>query len=415
MNSTLSTVSIQDYILIAGNEKDLGKPANTYKVVLQNNTDFIVSRKTAKTERELVILISQGLFYFKEPKTGCIEDITLNKLKSYLRDLKEDDLPLAQVHWLPTLAKDSADRIYHIISDSTYVDMCRHNVLRDVRDPEWYSAYWEQNRKLFIKLHSIFPTITDRINGKYRSSFPIIFELDKRFGYNEAIHFAEQLVLSGVEHYASGESRYNHVYNDFDTLDCTGFLKLLDEPYNLSLRRLIDYVLFDLYSQGIAQIDSRLWKEYEDYLQMQIQIFGKIREKFPKHLKTEHDIMTLKINAVKAIEKCADFELRTDEVRELSYEGKTYSIVVPIHPQEIADEGVNLSHCVGSYVDRIINGQCHILFLRKKRTPDQSLVTLQLCNNRVNQAEGFKRRRITEEERKFLKLWGRDKHIEIAV
>jgi len=414
MNSS-STVSIRDYIVDLQTEKNLSKLASTYEVVLQNNTDFIISRKTAKSERELVILISQCLFYFKDTKSGAIEDITISKLKSFLRDLKDDTLPLDQVHWLPELTKESAERISQIISDKTFVDMCKHNVMGDVRDPEWYGGYWEQNSKLFIKLHEMFPTITDSSNGKYRSSFPIIFELDKLFGYNEAMYFAEKLVLSGVERYASGETRYNYTYGYSEAIDCTGFLKLLEEPYNLNLRRLIDYVLFDLYSQGIAQVDGAFWKEYEDYLRMQIQIFGKIREKFPKHLKTEHDIMTLKVNAVKAIEKCEGFEMRANEVEELAYQGKTYSIIVPKHPQEIADEGVNLSHCVGSYVDRIINGECHILFLRKTRTPDQSLVTLQLCNKRINQAEGNKRRNITDEERKFLKLWSREKKISFAV
>jgi len=170
-----------------------------------------------------------------------------------------------------------------------------------------------------------------------------------------------------------------------------------------------------MYSQGITDINSKFWNDYKDYLNMQIQIYGKIREKFPKYLRTEHDIMALKINSLKSIQECENFEDRSKEIEELNYEGRQYSVIVPTHPKEIVDEGVNLSHCVGSYVERIINGDCSIIFLRRSKTPEQSLVTLQLCGKRINQAEGSNRRHITEEERKFLKYWGNLKKIEIAV
>jgi hypothetical protein len=148
---------------------------------------------------------------------------------------------------------------------------------------------------------------------------------------------------------------------------------------------------------------------------MQIKIFGEIREKYPKNLKTEHDIAALKVSMADIAAKCENFHMRSEDIADLAYNGKTYSIVVPDTPQQIVDEGINLSHCVGSYIDRIINGDCHILFLRKTRVPEQSLVTLQLSKGRINQAEGSRRRRISEEERKFLRNWGQEKHIQIVV
>lgn len=417
MNSQviLPAINIKDYFLDI-DPKSYSKALCSYEVLLQNNTDFIISRKTAKTDKQLVILISQGLFYFKEDKTGNIEEVTLSKLKAYLKDLKEDSITLEQVLWLPVLNKYNIERLEKIISNEIFMDMCRHNVLNDIQEPRWYSEYWEQNEKLFIKLHSMYPTVTDNNTNKYRSSLPIIFELEKRYGYNEAIYFAELLLQSGIDHYTSSSERryYGYGLND-ETIESKGFLKLLDEPYSLNLRRLIEYIFFDTYSQGIANIDESFWRTYEDYLSMQIKIFGKIREKYPKHLKTEHDVMTLKINMTEILAKCEDFAVRSAEIAELAYNGKIYSIIIPETPQQLADEGINLSHCVGSYADRIINGDCHILFLRKTHAPEQSLVTLQLCGTRINQAEGNHHRYITETERKFLKNWGQEKHIQIAV
>lgn len=418
MSTSVATagVSIRDYFLDK-DPKAYAKAASSYEVVLQNNTDFIITRKTATTARELVILISQGLFYFKETKGGSIEEVTMTKLKSYFRDLKDDSITLSQVLWLPELNKDTLDHLEKIISSEVFVDMCRHNVLGDIKDPGWYAGYWKQNEKLFMKLHSIFPTISDKNSNKYRASLPIIFELDKRYGYNEAMFFAETLLLSGVNQYSSAKERqYGYYAGGYqESVDLKGFLQLLEEPYCLSLRRLIEYIFYDAYSQGIARIDESFWKTYEDYLAMQIKIFGKVRVKYPKNLRTEHDIIALKVNVAEIVAKCEDFGARSAEIADLAYNGKIYSIIVPNTPQQIADEGINLSHCVGSYIDRIINGDCHILFLRKTRTPDQSLVTLQLCKGRINQAEGNHRRHISEEERKFLRNWGNEKHIQIAV
>jgi len=409
-------VNIRDYFLDK-DPKAFAKAASSYEVVLQNNTDFIITRKTSTTARELVILVSQNLFYFKETRGGAIEEVTMSKLKSYFRDLKDDSIKLDQVLWLPEIHKESIERLEKIISNDVYVEMCRHNILAEIKDPASYIKFWEQNQKLFMKLQSIFPTITDHNSNKYRSSLPIIFELDKRYGYNEAMFFAETLILSGVDQYSSAkERRWDHAIGGYGAdIEMKGFLQLLEEPYSLNLRRLIEYIFYDAYSQGINRIEESFWKTYEDYLSMQIKIFGKIRLKYPKNLKTEHDIMALKVNVAAIVAKCEDFADRSAEVAELAYTGGTYSIVVPVTPQQIADEGINLSHCVGGYIDRIINGDCHILFLRKSRTPEQSLVTLQLCRGRVNQAEGNHRRHISEEERKFLKYWGREKQIQIAV
>jgi len=417
LKATAAAVDIRDYFL--DNEpKTYSKAASSYEVVLQNNTDFIISRKTVKYVRELVILISQGLFYFKDTKGGSVEEVTLSKLKAYFKDLKDGAITLNQVLWLPELSKYTIERLEKVISEDVYVDMCRHNILTEIKNPGWYTGFWEQNQNLFVKLHSIFPTIADNKNNKYRASLPTIFEIDKLYGYNEAMFFAENLLLSGVNEYSSAKDR-RWVYrdNDYheDEIEIEGFMQLLQQPYSLNLRRLIEYVFYDAYSQGIAKIDDMFWKTYEDHLAMQIKIFGKIKEKYPKSLKTEHDIMALKVNMAELVAKCEGFAARSAKIADLAYTGKIYSIFVPDSPQQLADEGINLSHCVGGYVDRIINGDCYILFLRKTRTPDESLVTLQLCRDRVNHAEGNHRRRITDEERSFLRNWGQEKHIQITV
>ena len=68
-----------------------------------------------------------------------------------------------------------------------------------------------------------------------------------------------------------------------------------------------------------------------------------------------------------------------------------------------------------TYIERVANGECHILFLRYRDIPEESLVTLQLSGKQICQAQGMNRRPLTTQEYRFLKQWGREKEIEIAV
>lgn len=404
MNAT--TVALTDYIISLPDA--ISKGGADYEVVLTNNTDFIVRRRTQTKERDLVILVSQGLYYIKDCKTEAVEPVTENSLRSFLRDLRDRVLPLEKVHWLKHLCKEAVEYIMKVVSDETITDMCRHNVMADMQDPDWFTPYWKQNSKLFIRLHKIFPSLTDR--AKFQPSIPIIFWLEDRVGTNEALYFAEHLVQSGIRSISMVNG-----YNTGISKDISPFINLLDASYKLNLRRIIDYLLFDLFRQGYASIGRSFLTEYTDYLRMQLDFYGKIREKYPDSFKTAHDVMALKVNLAKETEQCQNFEKQAEEIQNLAYQGKQFCVLIPTKPKELADEGINLSHCVGDYISRVASGECHILFMRRKSTPEESLVTLQLSGTCIVQAQGRNRRSITKEERSFLQRWCAEKGLDIAV
>ena len=95
------TVMLKDYIIDMDSVS--AKVTIDYEVVLENNTDFIVKRRTLKTDRELVVLVSKGIFYIKDCKTDHVDQLTETNLSSFLRDLKERCITLHQVHWLHTV------------------------------------------------------------------------------------------------------------------------------------------------------------------------------------------------------------------------------------------------------------------------------------------------------------------------
>lgn len=405
------TVSLNDYIIDIGGAAT--KCSVTYEVVLENNTDFIIKRRTLKTDRELVVLVSKGIYYIKDCKNGNIEELKESSLTTFLRELKDGFIQLHQVHWLSNIYRESVGLIMQVITDEQLTDMCRHNVLVNTFNPSMYSRYWEQDSKLFTRLYNMFPSMTDL--RKYQSSIPVIFWIEDQYGANEAMYFAEKLVQSGIMELNYSDSSYYYANDAFPTKDAGSFMKVMASPYRINLRRFIDYILFDLYAQGYARVDKSFFNEYLDYLSMQQDFYGKVKEKYPAHFKTEHDIMALKVNQAKLIARCENFEQQNESIKDLAYSGSGYCIVIPTKPEDLAEEGINLSHCVGQYIDRVAEGECHILFLRRRGDPERSLVTLQLSGKQICQAQGANRRPITEQERKFLKQWGREKNIQIAV
>ncbi len=63
------------------------------------------------------------------------------------------------------------------------------------------------------------------------------------------------------------------------------------------------------------------------------------------------------------------------------FEFGDYKVFIPSTAQEIIDEGRNMHHCVGSYVDRVVNNDCYICFIRRKDTPNECYITCQVYSN----------------------------------
>ena len=77
--------------------------------------------------------------------------------------------------------------------------------------------------------------------------------------------------------------------------------------------------------------------------------------------------------------------------------------------RELVEEGAKLSHCVGSYTDRVKTGKTHIFFIRRAEAPDTPYYTLNLDPaGGFIQCHGYKNDRefpIPPEVRAFWKEW----------
>lgn len=92
----------------------------------------------------------------------------------------------------------------------------------------------------------------------------------------------------------------------------------------------------------------------------------------------------------------------------LDYEHGGLAIVRPGTPDEIAQEGNALHHCVGSYIGRVAKRECLILFLRRREDLTKPYYTIELRRRRIVQARGQGNRDPTPEVRDFMDRWTRE-------
>jgi len=136
-------------------------------------------------------------------------------------------------------------------------------------------------------------------------------------------------------------------------------------------------------------------------------------KKYPKYLKSNHDIITNEYNNYK---KVYSEEMFYNNINHsLEYKDTIYSIISPKNTTEVKMEGQNLSHCVGSYIDRIIQKQTQIFFMRLSKNITESLVTLEFRENTLIQAKGYSNRPVTKEERKFLEKFCKNKKLLLRI
>ena len=135
--------------------------------------------------------------------------------------------------------------------------------------------------------------------------------------------------------------------------------------------------------------DAGIWL---DYLKMAQDLGYNMKDKavlFPRKLKDRHDDLTkiMKIQGDNIREK--KYQQRIQELKALySYETSKYKIIVPMSLKEIAEEGRNLHHCVGTYTEKVAEGETDILFIRKQGEEDTSYYTMEVRNLEIIQYRG---------------------------
>lgn len=195
----------------------------------------------------------------------------------------------------------------------------------------------------------------------------------------------------------------------FDPTTITGyrfyysyFNKLIDE-YGYNAKSLLIYIDELVTYEAFSDMTS-LMREIMDYAKMMSAISPKF-DKYPKNFLTTHQIASRNYNRLKKEFSEELFKKHINKDYECTI--GDYMFIYPNSTQEIKDEAVNQNNCVASYIYRVIDGQCHIMFLRKRDNPDKSLVTLEIRNNKIVQAKRRYNVDITEEDKEVIDKWNK--------
>lgn len=205
-------------------------------------------------------------------------------------------------------------------------------------------------------------------------------------------------------------------YDDYRTGDYQSIFNYLIQNYNYNAKSLLLYID---YLKTYEALDSMMdiLDELLDYANMMNEISNKF-DKYPRNFLTTHAIACRNYNRLKKQFEEDKFKNRINKDFECSF-GK-YVFLYPKNTQDIKDEATQQNNCVASYIDKVIDGNCHILFLRKKGFENESLVTIEVdpVQNKIVQAKGKFNRDVTEEENKAIESWNKkfsiNKDMEVA-
>ena len=149
--------------------------------------------------------------------------------------------------------------------------------------------------------------------------------------------------------------------------------------------------------------------QYRDYLCMCEGLEYDLKNTFvlfPRDLKDAHD----NIENLSDPEKAAIYERQIQQAYPLleklyRFERDGWTIKAPKTSKEITEEGHRLHHCVGGYVKRVAMKECIILFLRRTQKLDKPVGTIEVIDNRIVQARGYKNWDLPADAQKFLTKW----------
>lgn len=269
----------------------------------------------------------------------------------------------------------------------------------------------------FIKL-KLFNILTSIVRDDY-SYMSYSYTLNKNSN-----NMKEILKLSDV--YYKYAITHNPTLKTLSALQCLQKMKLRITKSNIQFMRewerkihnnklhTFNYISFDnlvkyCKSQKPADIEFFLG-DYEDYIKACEGLKYNLEDTMylkPKNFKLMHD-NTLKLwEETKNKNKDKLVKKQLKKIKDLEFNSQELALIAPKSSKDITSEGKELKHCVGTYIDRVLEGTSIIMFVRKKQELNKSFYTLELNPKTMDlvQCRGLRNIKPTKEVQKFLNVW----------
>lgn len=166
---------------------------------------------------------------------------------------------------------------------------------------------------------------------------------------------------------------------------------------------------------GVRDIRAA-WQHWKDYVTMAQELGWDLKEEtvlLPADLYGRHDEAAEEKALKDEREMSEQLKAEREAARALLEKRKKkydfamddYFIQIAGCAEDVRREGKALQHCVGGYAERHMKGKTTILFLRKKKTPDVSLYTIEMDGDRLVQIHGFRNERDGAPDPKEIMAW----------
>ena len=223
--------------------------------------------------------------------------------------------------------------------------------------------------------------------------------------------------------------------------DCKGFaamtrvlvqniqaLNTLVNHYHYDLKRLFEYCRErnwqahqrgprDASPENIILGDGQYFYPYaydivstlRDYARMALDVYGEVYEKYPDNIQEAHAEANRIYNTRKREIDNKRFEELVD--KSLEWKNKEFVVVYPKTADEVIEEGKRLRHCVGSYIQSVVRGECKIVFLRLKEEKEKPFVTIEIQGGNIRQARAVGNSNPTYDARMALRDYAKEKNL----
>lgn len=380
------------------NKKPRSKPNEpVFEIALANYPDFCIKRTTAKTEQILAVMPSINSYYIKNMKDGTLTkltDVEYGKFTAGMPDLKlPNDFWIKEVKSSATFWKNLAksyldnesvrDFIKMRLLDeeiSTERLMSRSRHTRINRSLEGKIESYNENKILYREFgvkNNMNTNSYTLVTNMNRNVF--IQDIYERFGLQNARDFLREIDISLVRVPYRGIGNKYRGYVDYRSNEISTKARYTPIPiYQMEYKAFKEYVLYQSVKMGYGTIIDRFFIDWNDTLDMQIKIYGKVKEKYPKDLPLMHQILSYKATILQETIDKNGFDCNSKKCQE--YEGNVagFRFMTPRTKEEMIDEAVQQANCLANYTKKYSEGNTMIYFMRKKDDLETSYITIEV-------------------------------------
>lgn len=387
-----------------------------FSLVMNDHNDFAVRRETAKTWQMLVVMTSQGTGFLKD-KDGS-HPLSEQNVHKFLQGMPQMSIPDSWIGYLDS-GIDEARSLVAVLANSEIMEGFKYgcgprynhqyhlyNNYKNGYYKDWEYA-WNKNKELMKdykddqKVFNLLLKCPDFIRG-------ITEKWDMRNARDFLDYYSLSLVSLETNYRTSYVNTYWEVgrpkyYQNFDNI-----FNPMNVELNYSTWR--DYILYDAYRLGFAENMDNFISTWNDTLSMEMSLRGKLKEKYPQNLQCLHDQLSYQCTLKKREVDKEKFEDRVKDCEKFEANVKDYVFIAPKETQDFYEEASQQQNCLASYVQRFTDGDSIIMFMRKKNTPEESLVTIELACDEygkyfTRQQYQARNQATTYEQKKIIDQW----------